>query len=316
MHDNNKIKIAVVGAGLVGAGWAIVFARSGCNVRVFDENVQIRNNFLKEIEKRLIELKSFNLIESWQETIGKISVYDDISETVDGVHYVQESVFEDISSKEDIFKVLDTICKEEVVIGSSSSGIPGSKFTENLVYGHRCLVAHPVNPPYLIPLVEIVPTPWTTSLAVDYTWNLMKLVGQEPIRIGKEIEGFILNRLQGALLNEAWALYDEGYASLEDIDKTVSQGLGLRWSFMGPFKTIHLNAPGGVSDYASRLSSLYFSIAKSRTNPKPWNKELVDKVEVDLSKELPITSLKDGQNDRDKSLMKLISFMSKHKAKK
>ncbi len=105
----------------------------------------------------------------------------------------------------------------------------------------------------------------------------MERLGQVPIVVNREIEGFVLNRLQGALLNEAWALYDAGIASVADIDSTVAHGLGLRWSFMGPFETIDLNAPGGVADYAQRLGPLYHSIALSRTAPEPWSPPLIER---------------------------------------
>ena len=112
-------------------------------------------------------------------------------------------------------------------------------------------MAHPVNPPYLAPIVELVPAPWTASETVAGVRALMEQVGQAPVEMKREAEGFILNRLQGVLLMEAWRMVEDGLATVEDIDRTVSHGLGLRWSFMGPFETIDLNAPGGVADYAN-----------------------------------------------------------------
>lgn len=303
--------VAVVGAGLVGAGWAIVFARAGYPVRIYDGDAGIRANVLAGIRSNLEDLQSFDLIESADAALGQITVCESLDDAVDGVSYVQESVFETIPVKSEITAALDAACSSGVVIGSSSSGIPASAFTEALDGRHRCLIAHPVNPPYLVPLVELVPAPWTDAAAVQFTYELMTAVGQSPIQITREVEGFVLNRLQGALLNEAWALFEEGYASAEDIDKTVSEGLGLRWSFMGPFQTIDLNAPGGVADYAARLAPLYHTVAQSRTAPKPWSDDLIHNVEVERRTQLSEQDLASRREWRDRRLMALAAHKNK-----
>ena len=141
----------------------------------------------------------------------------------------------------------------------------------------------------------------------------MTRIGQVPVRINREIEGFVLNRLQGALLNEAWALFEEGYASLADIDATVSQGLGLRWAFMGPFETIDLNAPGGIGDYARRLGPLYHAIANSRTKPRAWTPELIEKAVAERRRALPETQLQERSAWRDRRLMHLVAHLRKGK---
>ena len=133
----------------------------------------------------------------------------------------------------------------------------------------------------------------------------MQTVGQVPIVVRKEIEGFVLNRLQGALLNEAWALFEEGVASTADIDLTISQGLGYRWSFMGPFETIDLNAPGGISDYARRFGSLYHSIALSRTKPHQWPEAVIAKAQDERRRELSLSDLAERSFWRDRNLMAL-----------
>jgi 3-hydroxyacyl-CoA dehydrogenase len=307
-----KSSIAVIGAGLVGAGWAIVFARAGHPVRIFDEVAQVRQNVLALIESNLRDLRSFDLISETPETVlARITVCDDLASAVAGVAYVQESAFERTDVKTALYSELDAAVAPGVPIGSSSSGIPASAFTENCKTRERMMIAHPVNPPYLVPLVELVPAPWTDPTHVDAVFDLMTSVKQEPIRIRREVEGFVLNRLQGALLNEAWALFEEGYASAEDIDKTVSAGLGLRWSFMGPFETIDLNAPAGVADYAKRLSPLYHAVAQSRRDPKPWSPELVQGVEAERRTKLKASELDNRRAWRDRRLMALIAGKAK-----
>jgi len=303
---------AIVGAGLVGAGWAIVFARAGWHVRVFDESAKIRGGVLKLIEGNVRDLAKFELIsEKPEDVLARIAIHDRLDEALAGVDYVQESVFETVPVKTAVYGELDSLAPAGVPIGSSSSGIPASAFTEGCKTRERMLIAHPVNPPYLVPLVELVPAPWTAPAVVDRVHAIMTEVNQEPIRITREVEGFILNRLQGVLLSEAWALYDEGYASAADIDKTISVGLGLRWSFMGPFETIDLNAPAGVADYARRLGPLYHSVAKSRTSPKGWDEKLIGRVETERRQSLSAADLDARRSWRDRRLMALAA----HKAK-
>ena len=294
----------------MGSGWAIVFARAGLDVAVYDTSQASLDNASRIISTNLKDLKHFDLISDDSEINNRISIEPLLGNAVKDVSYIQESVFETVESKRDIFSQLDAVVGPEVIIGSSSSGIPASVFTDHIACRSRALIAHPVNPPYLIPLVEVVPAPWTNPEVVDQTYEFMKSIDQEPIRVSREVEGFILNRLQGALLNEAWALFDEGYASIDDIDKTVASGLGLRWSFMGPFETIDLNAPEGVADYARRLGPLYQAIAESRTAPKSWGRKLIEKVEEERRGKLPTIDLESRRVWRDRRLMALAA----HKA--
>lgn len=311
-HTVSKPPIAIIGAGLVGAGWAIVFARAGFPVRVYDEVASVRASVLPLVTQNITDLKSFGLIdETVDEVMARISVSADLQSAVAGVAYVQESVFETIAVKTDLYAKLDHCVAPDVPIGSSSSGIPASAFTEQCTTRTRMMIAHPVNPPYLVPLVELVPAPWTDPKQIDAVFDLMTQVGQEPIRIRREIEGFVLNRLQGALLNEAWALFEGGYASAEDIDKTVAAGLGLRWSFMGPFETIDLNAPAGVADYAKRLGPLYHAVAQSRRDPKPWDADLISRVEAERRTKLSAAQLNERRAWRDRRLMALAASKAK-----
>jgi len=169
----------------------------------------------------------------------------------------------------------------------------------------RCLIAHPVNPPHVIPVVELVPASWTTPETVAAVRRLMESVGQAPVALSREVEGFLVNRLQAVLLMEAWRLVEEGYATVADLDRTLSEGLGLRWSFMGPFETIDLNAPGGVADYARRLGPLYQRIAASRPEHRVWDEKLIAEVEQQRRQQLPADRLAQRSAWRDRRLMAL-----------
>jgi L-gulonate 3-dehydrogenase len=305
--------VAIVGAGLIGAAWAIVFARAGWNVRLYDVASGQTARAVEWISQRLSDLQSFSLLRDPPSVIlDRIVCSPSLAEAVNGVAYVQESVLERTDVKRQTFSDLEGLLPHGALVGSSSSGIPASAYTEHVSFRSRCLVAHPVNPPYLIPVVELVPAPWTAEATVMAVRKIMLDVGQRPVSLSREIEGFILNRLQGVLLMECWKLVEEGISSVEDIDATVSHGLGLRWSFMGPFETIDLNAPGGVADYAARLGKLYHSIAASRDHHAVWSGDLVERVEGQRRRILPENGLKDRSAWRDRRLMALARDREAH----
>lgn len=300
-----KEAIGLIGAGIIGAGWVIVFARAGYLVRVYDHSPEIRAQLIDRLGVSLADLKAHQLISDVESILRRVEIVDTFDECLTEVTYIQESVLERADVKRATYEAIDAQITSDVTVGSSSSGIPGSVFTEGLRHKSNYLVAHPVNPPYLVPIVELVPTPWTSDATVERVHGIMEAIGQVPVRVNGEVEGFILNRLQGALLREAWALFEDGYASTADIDKTVSYGLGLRWSFMGPFETIDLNAPGGVRDYAERLGSLYLSIARDRSNPQAWSDDLIGRVEKERRQLLPLDELVKRCDWRDRQLMAL-----------
>ena len=219
--------------------------------------------------------------------------------------HVQESTPEDVEIKRRVFARLDAIAADDAVLASSTSAILPSRFTEALRGRSRALVAHPINPPYLIPAVEIVPAPWTNPAAVERTTSLMRSAGHAPIVMKREIDGFLINRLQGALLEEAFRLVAEGYASVEDVDVGVREGLAMRWSFIGPFETIDLNAPAGVRDYALRYQGTYERIFASTQWRADWSGPVMDAIEAERRKLLPADRLGERQAWRDRRLIAL-----------
>jgi len=304
--------VAVVGAGLVGAGWAVVYARAGLKVKVFDANPEITRKAIPLIAGQLAGLQRHGLIEEDPAAImARITAVSTLAEAVEGVAYVQESVLERVDVKRQLMVDLDAIASPDLVVGSSTSGIPGSAFALGLAISPRVLIVHPVNPPYLVPVVELVPSPETSPATVEFADALMQAVGQTVVHVRKEVEGFVLNRLQAVLLREAWALVQEGVASCEDVDKTVRDGLGWRWSFMGPFETIDLNAPGGVADYAARLGPLYQRIAASRQHGHPWDAPLIQQVEAQRREQLREADLESRRGWRDERLMAFAAARSR-----
>jgi 3-hydroxyacyl-CoA dehydrogenase len=298
-------RVALVGGGLIGQAWAIVFARAGHEVMMYDASPVIIEQGQANIASRLDDLARFNLIDDPKAVLGRIGYAIRLGDVVAGADYVQESVPERVEVKREVYAELDRHVGERTIIGSSTSGIPASSFTESLACRARCLVAHPINPPYVTPLVELCPAPWTDQSAVDHTHDLMTRVGQSPIRVQKEVPGFIANRLQGALLTMAMKLVEEGCASVEDVDIAIKDGIGLRWSFMGPLETIDLNAPGGIVDYMARYGPLYQEIERSAAAPLAWDQALAGRVEASRREYLPADKLGERSEWRDRRLMAL-----------
>ena len=299
------MNIAVVGSGLIGQAWAIVFARGGHTVKMWDGDPKAVGNALTLIASQVADLKAAELIDDPKALIARIGGCRTLEEVLAGAEYVQESIPERVEMKKEIFGRMDKIASPTTVLASSTSSIPASAFTEDLPGRARCVIAHPVNPPYLVPVVEICGAPWTDAKVVQQTLDVMQSVGQKPVKIHRELEGFILNRLQGALLREAFKLVEQGYVDAEGLDVTVRDGLGLRWSFMGPFETIDLNAPDGLADYAHRFGGMYQSIAKEQTSTEPWSEALIAKLEGERRKVLPKDQLLARRLWRDRRLMAL-----------
>ena len=299
--------VAVVGAGLVGRGWAIVFARAGHEVRLFDVTEKKIADAVRVIEENLADLAANGLLANAGEIRGRITGTTDLETALQKVGWVQECAFETVETKREIFTTIDEKAPSDATLASSTSTFPGSAFTSDLQGRHRCLVAHPINPPYLIPLVEIVPTPWTLPEITDGARKFMLSVRQIPIVLSREIPGFVVNRLQVAVLSEAFRLVEDNVISVADLDHAIADGLGLRWAFMGPFETIDLNAPGGIRDYVQRFGQPYYEIAMEQAQPRRWHDALITKVEQERRKMLSADQLRARQRWRDLYLMSIVA---------
>jgi L-gulonate 3-dehydrogenase len=250
-----KERVAIIGSGLIGRAWAIVFARGGREVALYDSVAGVADKACALVAEGLNELAGHGLVKDARGAAARVRSVTSLSDALDGAAFVQENTAERLEVKLAIFAELDRLAAPDTILASSTSTIVASSFTEDLKGRQRCLVAHPVNPPHLVPLVELVAAPWTAPAVVARAKAVYEAVGQVPIVVKREIEGFILNRLQAVLLSEAFRLVEDGYVTPQDLDKTLKDGLGLRWSFMGPFETIELNAPGGIPDYCRRYGA-------------------------------------------------------------
>jgi 3-hydroxyacyl-CoA dehydrogenase len=306
-HENNhKKKVALIGCGLIGQSWAISFLTAGFNVSLFDPVREVRATAKDKIKAKLSSLHRSGLIKnkSISDYLDGVHIAENLSDAVRGSIYVQESGPENLDIKKQLTKKIDAVTPEDVPIASSTSGIPTSLYARDLQGKYRCLVAHPINPPHLIPAVEIVPAPFTSESTTKAVKEILNSIDKEPLVLKKEIPGFVVNRLQGALLTEAFNLVKDGISSAEDIDKAISQGLGLRWSFMGPFQTIHLNAPDGITGYVERYEKMYGEMFN-----KPdidWLSIVKLGLEEELLNQYQLDEREKHEEERDHNLIQLL----------
>jgi 3-hydroxyacyl-CoA dehydrogenase len=300
-------KIGIVGAGLIGRAWAIVFARAGHPVLMYDADPKAVDRAQPLIREALQELREAGLVSEAADVIARrIASAATLRDCVQDADYVQENTAERLEVKRGVYAQMDAAAKPDCILASSTSTIQTSRFADGLPGRQRCLVAHPVNPPHVVPVVEISPAPFTAPAVVERTRALHAKVGQVPITVRREVEGFILNRLQAALLNEAWRLIKEDCCTVEDLDKSIKDGLGLRWAFMGPFETIDLNAPDGIPDYAARYGSTLHGMMQD-IRYDPWDAALVAKVEAARRAIMPQAQHAAREAWRDRRLMALIA---------
>ena len=301
-------KIALVGLGLVGRAWAISFARAGHEVALWDERPEAIDetlSFRQQGPARTRRSRPARRRGGAQRSrphaprrLARGGARG--REPCPGKHARRRR---DQARESSPSSTAPPSPKR--VLASSTSAILPSLFTEALEGRARCLVAHPINPPYLIPAVEIVPSPWTDADVVERTALLLRAAGHAPIVMKREIDGFVVNRLQGALLEEAFRLVADGFATTEDVDVALREGLALRWSFMGPFETIDLNAPAGVRDYAERYQHIYARIFPSTQWRADWSGPVMDRIEAERRARLPAEKLGERAAWRDRRLMAL-----------
>ncbi|XP_074771766.1 lambda-crystallin homolog isoform X2 [Athene noctua] len=224
---------------------------------------------------------------SAEQQLALISICTDLKAAVEGATFIQECTPENLELKKKIFGQLDLIVGDTVILSSSTSCLLPSKLFTGLKHVKQCIVSHPVNPPYFVPLVEIVPHPETDPSTIERTYALMKKIGQSPVKLNREIEGFVLNRLQYAVISEAWRLVGEGVISPTDLDLVMSDGLGMRYAFIGPLETMHLNAEG-ISNYCERYREGMRLVLNTFGSVPEFSGEIEQKINQAMSEKIPV----------------------------
>jgi carnitine 3-dehydrogenase len=236
-------RVGVFGAGVIGGGWALHYLRMGLDVDVYDPAPDAQRDLLARLEEKWPLLQRIGLAEG--ASPDRLSVKTDLAAAVAGADVVQENSPEDLSVKRGVLAAIDRAAPADIVIASSTSGFTMTTLQAGCASPQRCVVGHPFNPPYLIPLVEVVGGELTDPAAVDWLADFYAAVGKRPLRLTRELPGFVGNRLQEALWREALHMVAAGEATVEEIDEAIAFGPGPRWAQMGPCLTFHLAGGNG-----------------------------------------------------------------------
>ncbi|MGB3764394.1 MAG: 3-hydroxyacyl-CoA dehydrogenase [Ornithinimicrobium sp.] len=298
----SRVPVAVVGAGLVGLGWVVVWTRAGHEVRLHDTDQDALDRAPAAIAALWGDVQSGPVPDT-------ISMTTDLAVAVSDVVHVQECVVEDPAVKAHVFAQVAAYAPATAVIASSTSALVPSSFTGSVPGRGRTLVAHPFNPPHLHSAVELVPAPWTAPEAMSATRELLENAGMEPIELSTEIDGFVVNRLQSAMIHEAFRLLASGFVSATDVDRAVRGALAPRWLILGVIETIDLNAPGGIEDYVSRYGPMYARLAAEQRDPVDWQEVLDAGLAADRAAALPRDQLDGRRRWRDGRLASLKRFL-------
>jgi L-gulonate 3-dehydrogenase len=302
-------RIAVVGAGSMGVAWSIVFARAGHEVALYDPAEERLTAARHELVARLEALEERRLISSPAEAVrGRIALVADLGAAIAGASYIQECAPERLDLKKTLFAELGRLSTADAILASSSSAIPISQVAAHLPERHRCVVVHPLNPPFLLDVVEVVPAEFTDPGITTRAAALLEQAGMAPVTLKRENEGFLFNRLQGALLREAYCLVRDGVASVADVDRAITEGLGMRWAVLGVFETVDVNTRGGIQSHAEKLGPAYARMGAERGQNDPWTPDLVARVAGERRALLPLEHWEERVRWRDRRLMDIAAL--------
>jgi carnitine 3-dehydrogenase len=303
-------RCAVVGAGTIGTGWATLFASQGLEVVLFDEDAEAAHAALDAIDGQLRFLQEHDLlaVESAGVARTKLRIAPDLEDAVRNVQLVQEAVFESYEAKRRVFGALDRAVPAEVLLASSSSGLLMSEIQKAAeAHPERCLIAHPINPVYLIPLVELVPGKWTAPEVMARARAFYEGVGKVPVTLRKEVPGYLENRLTAAMWREAIDLVEQGVASVEDVDRAIWAGPGLRYALMGPLLIYHLaGGRGGVRRVIEHLGPAVSDWWKDMRTWTEIPSGTVDALEAGLEEAMDGRSIEEVTAWRDRALVDLV----------
>lgn len=299
-------RVAVVGSGMIGASWSALFLAHGLDVVAHDPSLEAEGALRDYVGQALSQLKEFG-----HEGQGRLRFEPDMPKAVEGADFVQENAPEREDLKRRLLAELDGLLPPEVIVASSTSALVRSAIVQECANKGRFIVAHPFNPPHLVPLVEIV---GQDEAVVARARAFYAGLGRKPVVLRREMPGHIANRLSSALYREAVYLVEQGVAGVADIDAAISDGPGLRWAVMGPHMTYHLGGgQGGIRHYLAHLGPSQVRRWASLGSPD-LTPDLQDKIAQGVADEAAGRSIADLERERDRLLLAILDAKAKASA--
>jgi len=274
MKANDIDKIGIIGAGLMGHGIAQIFAMNGYKVNVFDTDIKVLKSVPERIHKNLQVFLELKIVEEKDinQFMNNIHLCDNLFSMCEGTDIIIEAVKENLDLKLNLYADLEQNINPDIIICSNTSAISITRLSEGLQHKQRFLGTHFWNPPHILPCVEVIKGDYTSDIIFKTVFRLMRKIKKEPIRVLKDVPGFLGNRLQHAMWREAISLAEKKIASPEDIDKVVKYGFGLRLAFLGPLETADL--AGLDLDYD--VHKYLFPYLENASEPSPVLKSMID----------------------------------------
>lgn len=305
--------VGILGTGVIGGGWALHFLRNGLDVVIFDPKQGSDKAMKKMMDDTWPTLEKLGLDK--RASKNNLTFASSMEEMASSVQVIQENIPEDLELKKMVYKKLDSIADPSVVILSSTSGFAMTDMQELCHYPQRTVVGHPFNPPYLVPFVEVVGGEKSDPEIVDWAWKFYKTFGKYPVKMEKEVSGFIANRLQEAMWREALHMVANNEASVQDIDDSIVYGPGLRWAIMGPCLTFHL--AGGEGGMGHMLDHFGPSLEEPWTRLKApeLTKELRDAMVEGCEREANGRTVAQLVKERDDCLIEIMAVLEKYNKK-
>jgi carnitine 3-dehydrogenase len=305
-------RVGIVGAGVIGGGWALHFLRMGFDVDIYDPGPTARDGMARMLESAWPVLERLGLRDG--ASPDRLAFRDTLADAVGGADVIQENSPEDAAVKRRVLAEIDAVTPPEVVIASSTSGFAMTMLQGDCLHPERCVVGHPFNPPYLIPLVEVAAGEKTDPAAADWLTEFYAAAGKRPLRLSRELPGFVGNRLQEAMWREALHMVAAGEATVEEIDASIAWGPGLRWAQMGPCLTFHL--AGGSGGMAHMLDHFGPALLEpwTRLEAPELTPELRQRMVDGCLREAAGRSISDLERERDEFLAELIPLLERRSA--
>jgi 3-hydroxyacyl-CoA dehydrogenase len=298
---------AVIGTGVIGRSWALVFARGGCLTRIYDASAAQAARAREWLAKTLALAVSDGFMTNEQAVSAeqRVSICPDLESAVRGAAYVQESGPENLEQKRNIFAELDRLVGPQTILATSTSTLDIQEIARGLAGGRRCFVAHPFNPPHVVPAVEVLPTHGAPAELINSACEFLRRVGQSPVLVKRYAVGFIGNRIQAALVREAIHIVESGVADVDSVDTMVRDGLGLRWAIMGPFGVANTNADEGIRQYYGRYGHAYLALMNDLGPTPKFDQQMIESVARGVDEMTGMEPMADQLHRRDRLILRI-----------